>query len=267
MKRQRVELACHKCRVLRAEVFLRFICSLAWNADCYMQCDGQRPICGRCAGYGFTCIWTERRRPVARDGRRVLQSDGDSIPSTPLPENKSPSVKQDVLFIPQNVARSYEALVQSVRPKLDGAERAAFDMTLAKIHQQLPDQLATQAPVSSPANEVNKKNVDSPTYFGNASDIHFFNTVRNCMREHEEFHAAEDREAQTYEQTDVFENRTAFGKPLQLPPREEERQFLDIYFSTIHVAYPFLCKSTVLRHFQRIWNDELNDLIVPGLHC
>lgn len=190
----------------------------------------------------------------------MLRDDGDSISSTPLPEHESPSAKPDDLLIFQNVTRSYEALVQSIRPKLDGAERAAFDMTLASIHQQLPDGLVPQERASSPAaNETNKRDNDSPTYFGKASDIHFFNTVRNFMREHEVLHAVEDKDAQTYEQTDVSENRTAFGKPLQLPSREEAGQFLDIYFSTIHVAYPFLCKSTVLRHFHRIWNDELNE--------
>jgi hypothetical protein len=190
-----------------------------------------------------------------------LQSPGVLLSTSEHPDVKAP-LRYDTRLTYQCIVKSYEALVQTVRPKLDNTERVALDLTLTSIHRRLPDDLVHQVrsqstePPAIPKTERRK----SATYVGKASDIHFFNTIRECIRQHEAIDVvSEDRRDQCYDQTDIPESPMSFGKPLQLPSREEAARFLDIYFATIHVAYPFLRKSIVLDQFERMWSDELDE--------
>ncbi|KKA24937.1 Uncharacterized protein T310_1016 [Rasamsonia emersonii CBS 393.64] len=188
-------------------------------------------------------------------------SDGSALASPgvlrPTSNSKAP-LRYDTLLTYQCIVKSYEALIQNLRPKLENTERAALDLTLTSIHRRLPDDLAQQIRSQNTEQPAAKKDRKSATYVGKASDIHFFNTIRECIREQEAIDlASEDRGGEPcYDQTDIPENPISFGKPLQFPSREEAARYLDIYFSTIHVAYPFLRKATVLAHFERMWSEE-----------
>ena len=76
------------------------------------------------------------------------------------------------------------------------------------------------------------------------------------MREQEDPSRSGDNDAEHDNQSYLSGLPPAIGKPLELPTREVARNYLDIYFSTIHIAYPFLCKPTVLRHMQKIWSGD-----------
>ncbi|KAJ9283821.1 transcriptional regulator family: Fungal Specific TF [Paecilomyces variotii] len=242
MKRQRVELACEKCRLLKA------------------KCDGQQPICGRCSGYGFTCRWADRKRTATKDTRKYAQDSDIPHSESSISDNRATPTTQNHVAAYLQAIKNYEVLIQSMRPRLDGALRAALDMTLTNIRRHIPDEIvsgdASQSPDTQGAS--GKKDVESPSYVGRASDIHFFNTVRDCMREHESATTGEERDNQSYEQVDMSDDTAAFGRPLQLPSQEEADRYIDIYFSTIHVAYPFLYKAAVLRQYHRLWNGELD---------
>ncbi|KAL1961728.1 hypothetical protein VTN77DRAFT_1128 [Rasamsonia byssochlamydoides] len=241
MKRQRVELACEKCRLLKA------------------KCDGQQPECGRCKGYGFICSWSGKKRSALKDGSALASPDALPSKSQHHSNSKAP-LRYDTLLTYQCIVKSYETLIQTLRPKLENTERAALDLTLTSIHRRLPDDLAHQIRSQSTEQPAAKKDRKSATYVGKASDIHFFNTIRECIRQQEAIDlASEDRGDPCYDQTDIPENPISFGKPLQFPSREEAARYLDIYFSTIHVAYPFLRKSTVLAHFERMWSEEVDE--------
>ena len=243
MKRQRVSTACQKCRALKA------------------KCDGKRPICSRCEGYGFSCIWMGRRNEAANRLRR------------PSEENARAIAGPDEFQSLSHAVQSYEALVQRLRPTLGPSERAEADLTLEGIRKQLPP----DSPIMEGESELTLEGVPkhvssgsptmeatpaqsrqsavqatSPTYLGKASDIRFFNTIREFMRDEESSSGLDQHPAETYDQSHTSWISSAFAKPLKLPSRTSALMYLDIYFSTIHIAYPFLCKPMIFRHWARI---------------
>lgn len=148
------------------------------------------------------------------------------------------------------IVKSYEALIQSFQSKLDQGDQVALDLTLASIRQRLPDELGDQAQRLESTEQPESPSEEwSPTYVGRASDLYFFKTIESCM-------GGDDLSKQYYDQTDIPENTTFLGRPLLCPSQEEGVRYLDIYFSTIHVAYPFLCKSLVFAQFEQIWEKK-----------
>jgi hypothetical protein len=152
----------------------------------------------------------------------------------------------------------YETLIQSIRPKLHSNDHAALDVMLTNIHKQLPNDITDQ--LHSPRLQLPGVTEDakSPIYVGEASDIYFFKTVRDFMKGRDS--AAGDQDSERYDQTEFPAHQpTAFGTPLVFPPQEEAAHYLEIYFSTIHVAYPFLSESAVLVNFERIWAGKFEE--------
>lgn len=159
----------------------------------------------------------------------------------------------------RRIAESYESLIRSVRPKLAASEGALLDVTLECIRKQLPSGTVSGADASPSDYHSNGPVVSSPTYYGKASDMRFLNTIRDFMREQEDPSRSGDNDAEHDDQSYLSGLPPIIGKPLELPTREIARNYLDIYFSTIHIAYPFLCKPTVLRHMQKIWSGDFNE--------
>ena len=157
----------------------------------------------------------------------------------------------------RRIAESYESLIRSIPPKLAASKGALIDVTLEYIRKQLPSDPASGAGASSPDYHENGP-VSSPTYYGKASDLGFLNTIRDFMREQEDPSRSEENDAENYDQSYLSELSPTIGKPLQLPTRETARNYLSTYLSTIHIAYPFLCKRTTLRHKQKIWSGDFN---------
>jgi hypothetical protein len=253
MKRQRIGLACEKCRKLKAKVRCYFSLIFPSIANRILQqCDGQRPECGRCKGYGFACTWSEHQKSSTK-------SNGTIKHSSSSPRNsKSPlRIENDLAYT--SIIQSYEALIQRFREKLNGTDQTALNLTLASIHQQLPNDAALQIGNQSPGQSSIRDSSGSSTYVGKASNTHFFKTIQNCIQEQGTADIfSDDQENQYYDQTDLPSRPTSFGLPLLLPPREEGSRYLEIYFSTIHVAYPFLSQSAVLDHFKRICEGDFD---------
>lgn len=95
-----------------------------------------------------------------------------------------------------------------------------------------------------------------PTYVGKASDIHFIQSICQCVHGHR---TDEEVSAQNYSQTYVSECLTALTHPLLFPSQTEADQFLEVYLSTIHIAYPFISKSILLDAFQRFQKGEVHE--------
>lgn len=153
--------------------------------------------------------------------------------------------------------QSYEALVQEVRATLDSSRQAILDTHLSRIHRQAPVGMIDHRPPHSRAVSAPHVNtiVESPTYVGKVSDVHFIHTVQQCIRGRDLLDH-EDSASQTYGQTRISESLAALSHPLLIPPRKEATHFLEIYLSTIHIAYPFLCKQTILEEFECLWTED-----------
>lgn len=158
----------------------------------------------------------------------------------------------------QRTVESYEALIQEARAGLDSSRQASLDARLSQIRGQGSENTVDYCRPSHtstvPAPHACTV-MESPTYVGKVSDVHFIHMVRQCIQGRDLL----DREglaSQTYGQTRISESLAALSHPLLIPPREEATYFLEIYLSTIHIAYPFLCKSTILEEFERLWTED-----------
>lgn len=205
----------------------------------FAQCDGRQPVCSRCDGYGFNCSWTTRRQRES-SGRQA--DTGGQIGS----------VTNEFLLAYTNAVQSYEALIRELRPNLDSFRQTTLDLSLQNIRRQLPEttkgeQLARGRAMATHEDYATES---SPTYVGKASDIHFIHSVREYVSGHCP-PAEDDLPSQSYTQYHSFRAFAAFTRPVLVPSEAEADQFLDVYLSTIHIAYPFICRSVLLKEFQR----------------
>lgn len=93
----------------------------------------------------------------------------------------------------------------------------------------------------------------SPRYLGEASDVFFFNSVKALLRGDTGKHP-KDAGVESYEHEALqFSNALEHDAALCLPDREQANHWVDVYFSTIHVAYPFLCKPKFMTDYELFW--------------
>ncbi|KAJ5353056.1 hypothetical protein N7452_002030 [Penicillium brevicompactum] len=237
MKRRRVGIACVKCRDLKA------------------KCDGRQPVCSRCEGYGFECYWptTTRRRRSAKPERAAAAG------SETQPRQQSPLAPQAVRPIDGRLtylraAESYETLIATIRAKLDAPHQAAVDSRLREIRAFVSHE--PQEPTGISPAQQHVTIAPSPTYVGKASDIHFIHSVNRCVGACDLL--SEDVPIQNYSQTHISESPVALRDPPLLPSKEEASLFLQVYLSTIHIAYPFLPRSALLEAFERFQSGNLH---------
>ncbi|KAB8221889.1 fungal-specific transcription factor domain-containing protein [Aspergillus novoparasiticus] len=241
MKRQRVGVACDKCRLLKA------------------KCDGHQPVCSRCDGYGFTCSWSVRKQrgspgSLTDMGRRGIdESCRDSYSAL------SGFTTREFRTAYANAIQSYEALIRELRPNLDPAQQAKLDTGLRNIQSQLPDATKTEqlSPDAIAAPQESDTTESSPTYVGKASDIHFVHYIRKYVTGNGSLDG-DDLPTQSYTHHPNIGTFVALTQPPLVPAQAEAEQFLDVYLSTIHVAYPFICKSVLLREFRRFQAGDYN---------
>jgi hypothetical protein len=61
-----------------------------------------------------------------------------------------------------------------------------------------------------------------------------------------------DEHMDSYEQDDPVPQNMVGEVSLELPSPEVADMYIDIYFSTIHIAYPFIPKSTFIRIHNKV---------------
>ncbi|RDW71451.1 hypothetical protein BP6252_08014 [Coleophoma cylindrospora] len=232
LKRQRVARACRNCRLQKS------------------KCDGRHPICGRCEGYGHTCAWTDdkprRAHEVAREEPGVSSAAGDVEPS-------STSLSKTI--------ECYEKLLQNVRQRLPDTDRTFIDLTIPYIRSQLPEEIQrvlrtdsvesnTASPVSSIQAKDDGRSVEAQRYVGQASDIWFFHSVKEILQNGDASENVPHNVMQSYDGSIPLLER---GIALELPPRELADFYIDTYFSTIHIAYPFISKLAFMERYENFW--------------
>ena len=136
---------------------------------------------------------------------------------------------------------------------MNKAQQAALDYRLQDIRRHWSENTKEER-LLSPTGETTPGSDVAPsspsTYVGKASDISFVRNISQYMR-NPEAPDGDNRLVQNYSQTHVPDCLIALKFPLQVPSRDEAEQFIDVYLSTIHIAYPFICKPIMLEAFQR----------------
>lgn len=227
LKRQRVSKACEKCRILKAKV--NHNPHPVLHNIYILQCDGQQPVCGRCTGYGFTCVWSR-----TRDRSSLQPGDQTTL---------------------RSIVASYEALVTNLKERLDERQRSEIEASHAYIQSHLPLRFSssTESRASEPSLPITN------TYVGTASDTHFFNTIKHAMSANLETFKYRTPDTERYDQPDSLRGIPRIRKPLKLPSAKLCHQYLSIFFSTIHCAFPFLSRATVEERLERISAEGASD--------
>lgn len=215
-----------------------------------LKCDGRQPICSRCEGYGFTCTWSKRRRRGSQGPAGPTGTNGILAPAV------GPNAPRGGLPGLSRAIDSYESLIQQLRHNLDDARQASLDASLGEIRRHIPHREQPVRATEGTPEDNDAASVSSPpTYLGKASDLHFIHSIRQCVQGPT---GPVAEAAQNYSQTHSPESLTLFKYDLLFPSPAEAEQFLDVFLSTIHVAYPFICKSVLLDAFKKFQAGDIN---------
>jgi hypothetical protein len=92
---------------------------------------------------------------------------------------------------------------------------------------------------------------------GKASDLHFIHSIRQYVHGPEPS-PGEDPTIQNYSQSPIVDGLAALKHPMLIPSRENADKYIEVYLSTIHIAYPFISKQHLLDAYQRFWTADSN---------
>ena len=164
-------------------------------------------------------------------------------------------LRKDHLPAYKRAVQSYETLIQEFRPKLDTSEQETIDLSLQYIRNDLPDaskgELLRFAGSRTERTQRSSPEVMAlPTYVGKASDISFIHSIRQSIGGCN-LPGKEDEAANYYSQSHALRSLVALTHALLIPNRADAQKYVDVYLSTIHIAYPFLHKEMLLEQFQR----------------
>ncbi|CAK7222189.1 hypothetical protein SCUCBS95973_004756 [Sporothrix curviconia] len=266
-QRKRVFRACDSCRAMKS------------------KCDGARPACGRCTGYGYKCLYAlsgkrnqnHRLAAASHDGQACCHTATalqlaateygrlvrDILPKLPVPDQPAA----------ENALREIEQRLQQIRLDASAcqADANAQPQAQAQAQEPLPNPggaLASTTTIGPKRQSTSASSAPRPAerYLGEVSDVRFFNLVDRALADtsssgtpvtdHPSHTIAaldgEDEALASYEQDDPSPEAAAahIDAAVELPDPETAERFLDIYFSTIHVAYPFIPRAIFTQAYQ-----------------
>lgn len=102
----------------------------------------------------------------------------------------------------------------------------------------------------SPTKPRQRSITNSQRYLGEASDVRFFNLVKRALQD-ENLSERDDEGMDSYEQDDA-DDPAACVASVELPSPEIADGYLDMYFSTIHVAYPFIPRLSFMKTYRKV---------------
>lgn len=88
----------------------------------------------------------------------------------------------------------------------------------------------------------------SQRYHGEVSDVRFFNMIKGLLDTKSP--AISEQEYDSYEQEgEAIAGNKIAGQPVSLPSLDGSFKYIEVYFSTIHLAYPFLAESVFIERY------------------
>lgn len=221
-------------------------------------------MCSRCRDYEHTCTWSDSKR----DSSRLRIS---------IQEDQSASSKSDRLHLPpfsenyslfRQAIQSYDALFDTIQYKLSDSDRAVVESTLSSIRQRLPDKTGSTLPARTPNTSIppesitpissGRRSAAIQRYLGEASELRFYHSVKRVLRDDQISEAAPGNNIDGYDQEDNYMAGPEGGKIApNPPPRQLADTYIDIYFSTIHIAYPFVCRPVFMANYEKFWRGDI----------
>lgn len=233
-ERQRTSQACKKCRSLKR------------------KCSGHRPKCTNCQGYGFECNYSDTYR-----GKRIKSdTDEESRAKYPTPHK----------YLSPNVLAGLDEFLLRIAPHLNDQDRDEAHR-YANFVTGLYSNTSTPGPTSNFPLPV--RDILPPTIATNglqlpplkirpsgildrSSDLAFVKFVNNQA----------ENASTAVQNITYFLDEQEIAKPhfqsledlFRYPSRAEADKLLDAYFSTLHIAYPFLCERWVRELLAKVYD-------------
>ncbi|KAK8917850.1 putative transcriptional regulatory protein [Metarhizium anisopliae] len=145
-----------------------------------------------------------------------------------------------------------------------GPEQEAVLLKSSRIKSQLdhvisstrtevtPRAVASDACGKSPSSHADR----SPGYLGEVSDIRFVNLVKQFLQTQDgSTRTQEDFESYDQGESLVSPDKAAC-KTILLPVLEEAQQYITAYFTTIHIAYPFIPESRFMQDYKALRDQD-----------
>jgi hypothetical protein len=164
----------------------------------------------------------------------------------------------------QLAIQSYDNLIASVQSDLPESARNSINSTLSQIRGRLPAGIVSLAsPVGIPTataatslrREPSDQSGNNARYLGEASDVRFFHTIKKILRDDVQSGGPIENETQSYDQ-ETLHLETHDGRQ-NLPTKDMADAYIEIYFFTIHIAYPFLSKPSFMARYERFWRGDI----------
>lgn len=129
--------------------------------------------------------------------------------------------------------------------------------------------MASESCSKSPSGGVDQ----SPGYLGEVSDIRFVNVVKKFLQT-QDGTAMMQKDFESYDQGENLTSSNNVSYPtILLPTFEDAKHYVDAYFTTIHIAYPFVPETPFIRHYKTLSDydtpqaQSCNNNIETALSC
>lgn len=151
---------------------------------------------------------------------------------------------------------TYDNVIRDLRKNLSADDCKMVDLRLASI--QLPSHTGKQVEggdTTSPEQlaAVDQHQVSIQRYLGEASDIRFFHAIEATFGQQER--GISEAQVDSYEQGGVQPGASERGRGC-LPHKTAADKFVNIYFVTIHIAYPFISEPEFRTTYEKFWQSE-----------
>ena len=159
----------------------------------------------------------------------------------------------------------YKTVLTRLVPRLPEAEQEGVLREMAVIRTRLDNDndIGSSSPPKQAVctGERNTPTNNTQRYLGEVSDVRFFNLVERVLQKKPSAGDAPhiDVIASSYEQEVGTPGVAALDVPHHLPSPEAAAEYLDIYFSTVHIAYPFVPKSAFMARYRQLRVGKLED--------
>ncbi|KAK5210441.1 hypothetical protein LTR41_004109 [Exophiala xenobiotica] len=168
----------------------------------------------------------------------------------------------------------YDSLLRGLRDKLSETDRQTVNLGLASIQLSASNSTRAKGTTMIPSLteqgmvKISQKS-SSQRYLGEASDIRFFHDIELAYCHSPEPGRQQGRpEARidSYEQERAPTQDPGDKSHVLLPDRASADRLVHIYFSTIHIAYPFISEPDFRQTYESFWqSDSLEGFRGPWL--
>lgn len=164
----------------------------------------------------------------------------------------------------QSGIRAYEKIISSLAFDLSESSRATINVDLSHIRRQLQADIpgleisSDASPcVTSPNGFLSRASFSNGTnsqrYLGEASDVRFFHAIKKIF-ENGAQDSPTDSDIQSYDQGVLhLDTQDRHQTGADIPTKELADAYIEIYFFTIHIAYPFVNKNLFLEKYGKFW--------------